>query len=137
MSVLAEAKTAVGIQFLHTVPILRIFDVEKAKDFYCRFLGFKVDWEHRFEPSLPLYLQVSRGDLRLHLSEHHGDGSPGIHVFVEMTGLEEFHREVTSKGYRFLRPGLNDEFYGARSMNVTDPFGNRISFNQYPETHDA
>jgi len=30
-------------------PVLRIFDVEKAKDFYFGFLGFSVDWEHRFE----------------------------------------------------------------------------------------
>jgi len=137
MTVLAEAKRAVGIQFLHTVPILRIFDVQKAKEFYCGFLGFKVDWEHRFEPGLPVYMQVSRGDLRLHLSEHHGDGSPGIHVFVEMTGVEELHREATTTSYRFLKPGLNDEFYGARSMNVTDPFGNRLCFNEYKKPGES
>jgi len=55
-----------------TTPILRIFDEAKAKEFYVDFLGFKVDWEHRFEPGLPLYLQVSRGDCVLHLSEHSG-----------------------------------------------------------------
>jgi uncharacterized glyoxalase superfamily protein PhnB len=119
------------ISFIRTVPILRIFSVEKAKEFYCGFLGFTVDWEHRFEPDLPVYMQVSRGDLRLHLSEHHGDGSPGVHIHVEMTGVDEFHREVTSKGYKYLRPGIQDEFYGARAMHVTDPFGNRISFNEF------
>ena len=41
-------------------PILRIFDEAKAREFYVDFLGFRVDWEHRFEPGLPLYLQVSR-----------------------------------------------------------------------------
>jgi catechol 2,3-dioxygenase-like lactoylglutathione lyase family enzyme len=127
----AKTETARAIQFLHTVPILRIFDIEKAKDFYCGFLGFKVDWEHRFEPGLPLYMQVSRDGLRLHLSEHHGDGSPGIHVCIEMTGVEELHREVTAKGYHFMNPGLQDEFYGARAMHVIDPFGNRISFIEY------
>jgi catechol 2,3-dioxygenase-like lactoylglutathione lyase family enzyme len=134
MTVLAEPKLATGVRFLQPVPILRIFAVDKAKEFYCGFLGFKVDWEHGFEPGLPIYMQVSRGDLRLHLSEHHGDGSPGVHIFVEMTGVEELYREVTAKGYRFLKPGLNDEFYGARSMNVTDPFGNRIGFNEYKGT---
>lgn len=102
------------------MPILRIFSVEKAKDFYCGFLGFTVDWEHTFEIDTPVYMQVSRGDLRLHLSEHHGDGSPGIHIHVEMTGVDEFHREVTSKGYKYLRPGIKDEFYGARAMHVID-----------------
>lgn len=31
-----------------TIPILRIFDEAKAKEFYVAFLGFSVDWEHRF-----------------------------------------------------------------------------------------
>jgi catechol 2,3-dioxygenase-like lactoylglutathione lyase family enzyme len=135
MHTYAPLETASGIQFLHTVPILRIFDVQKAKEFYCDFLGFKVDWEHQFEPGLPKYIQVSRDGLRLHLSEHYGDACPGARVFVEMSGVEALHREVTSKGYRFLRPGLQDEFYGARSMEVTDPFGNRISFTEYNQGH--
>ena len=136
MSMLTPAEPAIGVKFLRTVPVLRIFDVEKAKEFYCAFLGFKVDWEHRFEPGLPLYMQVSRGDLHFHLSENHGDGSPGIHIFVEMAGVEELHREVCSKGYRFMRPGLQDESYGARAMHVIDPFGNRISFIEYKASHE-
>jgi hypothetical protein len=28
------------------VPILRIFEEEKAKEFYLGFLGFQIDWEH-------------------------------------------------------------------------------------------
>lgn len=48
------------MRFGKTTPILRIFDEAKAREFYEGFLGFKVDWEHRFEPDLPLYLQVSK-----------------------------------------------------------------------------
>lgn len=59
-----------------TTPILRIFDEDKAREFYVQFLGFQVDWEHRFEPGLPLYLQVSRDACVLHLSEHHGELLP-------------------------------------------------------------
>jgi len=29
------------------IPIFRIFDVAKAKEFYAGFLGFTVDWEHQ------------------------------------------------------------------------------------------
>ncbi|WHZ16958.1 MAG: Glyoxalase family protein [Nitrospira sp.] len=58
------------------IPILRIFDEAKAKEFHLDFLGFTLDWEHRFEAGLPLYMQVSRDGCILHLSEHHGDGSP-------------------------------------------------------------
>ena len=34
-----------SVVFHQTIPILRIFDVEKAKEFYVGFLGFAVDWE--------------------------------------------------------------------------------------------
>ena len=43
------------------IPIFRIFDVAKAHEFYLGYLGFKIDWEHRFEPGMPLYTQISRG----------------------------------------------------------------------------
>jgi len=118
------------MSMLETIPILRIFSVEKAKEFYVSFMGFHIDWEHRFDESAPLYMQVSRGDLSLHLSEHHGDGSPGSTVFVRMRGLEAFHREITSKGYRYLRPGIERAPWNANVMEVIDPFGNRIRFNE-------
>ncbi len=41
-------------------PILRIFDEAKAREFYVDFLGFSVDWEHRFGDNFPQYMQVSR-----------------------------------------------------------------------------
>ena len=80
-----------------TIPIMRIFDVEKAKQFYLGFLGMKIDWEHRFEPDAPVYIQVSRGELVLHLSEHSGDCTPGAKVFVhtnQIMGLVSIVWEV-------------------------------------------
>lgn len=117
-------------EFLKTIPILRIFDVAKAKEFYVGFLGFVVDWEHRFAADPPAYLQLSRGGLVLHLSEHHGDACPGSTVFVWMTGIEGFHREVAGKGYKYMRPGIEETFYGSKCVEVIDPFGNRIRFNE-------
>jgi uncharacterized glyoxalase superfamily protein PhnB len=119
-----------AVAFLRTIPILRIFDVAKAKEFYVDFLGFTLDWEHHFEESTPAYMQVSRAGLSLHLSEHHGDACPGSTVFVWMTGIDEFHLEITSRNYKYLRPGIERAFYGARCMQVIDPFGNRIRFNE-------
>ena len=110
------------------IPIFRMFSPSKAREFYVDFLGFALDWEHRYEPDMPLYMQVSRGKLLLHLSEHHGDGSPGANVYVRMTGLDAFHAEITAKGYGFLRPGVQLQSWGARVMQVIDPFGNRIQF---------
>jgi len=119
-----------SVDFERVIPILRIFSVEKAREFYVDYLGFSIDWEHRFEPELPLYMQLSRGNLVLHLSEHHGDACPGSTVLVEMTGLDEFHAEITAKNYRYLRPGIQAQPWNARVMGVIDPFGNRIRFSE-------
>ena len=79
---------------------------------------------------MPLYMQVSRAGLVFHLSEHHGDGSPGTNVFVCLKGLDDFHAEISSKGYGYMRLGIETAFYDARYVSVTDPFGNRIGFNE-------
>jgi hypothetical protein len=47
-----------------------------------------------------------------------------------MGGIEEFHREIAAKGYKYLRPGIETTFYGARCVKAIDPFGNRIRFNE-------
>ena len=43
-----------AIEFLEITPILRIFDIAKADEFYLGFLGFSLDWEHRFDDDAPL-----------------------------------------------------------------------------------
>ena len=114
--------------FGRTTPILRIFDAAKAREFYVDFLGFRVDWEHRFAPDLPLYMQVSREGCVLHLSEHHGDGSPGSALRIETDSLDAFHQELIDKHYSYARPGIEDMPWGTRDMSVKDPFGNRLTF---------
>lgn len=113
---------------LRTVPILRSFDEAKAREFYVDFLGFAVDWVHRFEPDAPLYMQVSRDGIVLHVSEHHGDATPGSHVRVEIKGLGTYHAELAAKRYKNNRPGLERPPWGGLEMTVTDPANNRITF---------
>ncbi|WP_151115790.1 glyoxalase superfamily protein [Hypericibacter adhaerens] len=127
---IAAAEKA-GIAFDQTAPILRIFDEVKAKEFYVGFLGFDLDWEHRFGDNFPLYAQVSRAGLTLHLSGHHGDASPGSTVFVAMRGIHAFHRELTARNYAPMKPGIEDLPWGL-VMEVTDPFSNRIRFCEKP-----
>lgn len=109
------------------IPILRIFSVDKAMEFYRDFLGFTVDWDHRFAEGMPLYCQVSRSDMLLHLSEHAGDASPGARVFVPMTGAAALQKELVAKNYAYMRPGLEQAPWGLE-VSVTDPFSNRITF---------
>ena len=111
-----------------TTPILRIFDETKAREFYVDYLGFRIDWEHRFEDDLPLYMQVSREGCVLHLSEHHGDCSPGAALRIETDTLDDFHAELAAKRYRHARPGIDEMPWGSRDMAIKDPFGNRLVF---------
>lgn len=114
--------------FDQPVPILRIFDEAKAREFYIGFLGFAVDWEHRFEPGLPLYLQVSLGKCVIHLSEHHGDCSPGAALRIPTSGLDDFQQRLLAKQYGYARPGIEAMPWGTREMSIRDPFGNRLTF---------
>ena len=109
-------------------PILRIVDEAKAREFYVGFLGFQVDWEHRFEPGLPLYLQVSRDGCVLHLSEHHGDCCPGAALRIAVGDIDALHAELAAREYGHARPGIETMPWGTRDMSVKDPFGNRLTF---------
>lgn len=109
------------------IPIFRIFDVGKAMEFYCGFLSFSVDWEQRFAPDAPLYCQISRSGMLMHLSEHAGDASPGARVFVPIIGAAALHGELNAKDYAYMRPVLHQAPWGLE-VSVTDPFSNRITF---------
>ncbi|HEX5050213.1 MAG TPA: glyoxalase superfamily protein [Planctomycetota bacterium] len=118
------------MSFHPVVPILRSFDETKAREFYVQWLGFQVDWEHRFAPDTPLYMQVSRGSCVLHLSEHHGDGTPGTAIRILVDELEAFHAELQARPYKNYRPGLQDQEWGAREMVVQDGSGNKLIFHR-------
>ncbi|WP_442583106.1 glyoxalase superfamily protein [Mesorhizobium sp. ASY16-5R] len=127
LSAKIEGKETDAWRFEPPAPIIRIFDEARARDFYLGFLGMTLDWEHRFETTMPLYCQVSRGALKLHLSEHSGDASPGANMLVYMKGVEAWQKSLVAKDYKYNRPGLQRQDWGVE-CEVIAPFGNRIRF---------
>jgi catechol 2,3-dioxygenase-like lactoylglutathione lyase family enzyme len=121
---------------LKNIPILRIFDVDKAKDFYINWLGFTIDFEHQFDPTAPYYFGIKKDDIQLHLSEHHGDSVPGVKVFIVCNEIEKYLAGLQSRPYKYYRPGIQETFYGCKEMVVQDPFGNKLSFNEYINNSD-
>lgn len=107
-----------------------MFSVEKMREFYIEWLGFAITWEHRFEPDLPLFVCLTRGTLVLYLSEHHGDGSPGANIVVEMSGVDALRAELIGRRYGYGRPSVETTPWGSRDLRVHDPFGNRITFSE-------
>lgn len=119
-----------AVTFKTTIPVLRMFDVGKTREFYLDYLGFSLDFEHRFYDDAPLFMGISRHGQVLFLSEHHGDGTPGTHVVVKVTGLDELHRELQSKNYKYMNPGIEATGWGTREMCVVDPANNRLYFSE-------
>ena len=118
------------MRLIETIPVFRIFDEKKAREFYIDFLGFKVDWEHRFEEAYPLYMQISKGSCRIHLTGHHGDCCPGSAIVIDIEGLESYQQALLAKRYKHARPGCETTEWNTIEMAVTDPFGNRITFSE-------
>ena len=116
------------MKFGSTTPILRIFDEAKAREFYLDFLGFKIDWEHRFSDDAPIYIQISKDDCVLHLSEHFGDCCPGSAMRIRCEKVDAYQKSLLAKKYKNAAPGVEDAPWGTREMSIKDPFGNRLTF---------
>jgi len=110
------------------IPILRSFDEIKAREFYIDFLGFEICFEHRFDAEAPLYMGVRLGDCELHLSEHHGDGTPGSALRIEVEDVNAYCKLLNEKKYKNARPGVMEQVWGYHEMAISDPAGNRLVF---------
>jgi hypothetical protein len=95
------------ITHLATIPTLRSFDEAKAREFYLDWLGFSVDWTHRFEDWAPLRVNIK--------------------------GVREYHAELIAKKYKNNRPGLERPEWGGTEFTVIDPVNNRITFAEADE----
>jgi hypothetical protein len=82
-----------------------MYDVAATIRFYIDYLGCSLDWQSG-EGDRPVYLQVSRAGVRLHLSSHHDDGTPGTAVLVEVRNIDALHAELHKRGYPFFNPGI-------------------------------
>jgi len=110
-------------------PILRSFDERMTKGFYVDFLGFEVEFEHRFEPGMPLYMGLRRDECRVHLSEHFGDAAPGARLRIRVEDVRSFARSLNEKQYGHARPGEPDLMdWGSWEITINDPAGNRLTF---------
>ncbi|RZE14363.1 glyoxalase superfamily protein [Streptomyces albidoflavus] len=98
------------------VPILRVEDAAAAAEWYER-LGFIRQWEHRFAPGLPAFVEVARGGVRLFLSEHEGDARPDTLVYLRVRDVEAIAAEFGV---------ATEEAPWAREIELRDPDGNRL-----------
>jgi hypothetical protein len=119
-----------GFKIRSAIPVLRMFDEAKAKAFYSDYLGFAVDWECRFTPTAPLYMQIHLGDAIIHLPGHAREDAPISQVNIPVLGLENYCQYLIAKGADYPKPSVVDPRYQGRNtdMNIDDPFGNDLVF---------
>lgn len=73
-------------------------------------------------------MQLSKDGVIIHLSEHHGDCTPGSAIRIETLDIRGYHQQLRETRYSYARPGLERQPWGSDEICVTDPFGNRIVF---------
>lgn len=115
------------------IPALRITDYDKSKAFYIDGLGFQIDSEHRFEPHFPVFMTISRDDLKLYLTQHTGDCQPGGLVFLLVPDVDAFYEEITARGIKTQSSPKNLEDR-LRDFRVKDPDGNTLDVFNYLKT---
>ena len=121
---------------LQVIPILRIFSVEKAREFYLDYAGFRVDWEHRFDPThrstcrFPAMAWCCTFPSIMAMARREFGARSCFRVFASV------HAELATKNYPYWRPGITETFWGTEQLNLLDPFGNKISLCE-PKPDDA
>jgi hypothetical protein len=101
-------------------------DGGSTRRFYVDFLRFTIDWGWREDDGRPLYAQISRSGVTLHVSEDH---APGTVLLVRMSGLDALRNELSSAqhGYVLRLVHTPDD---RRELQVSDPFGNWLRFSE-------
>ena len=110
-------------------PVLPVADVQEAAAWFCRTLGFELDFLHG-DP--PLHGRVKLGDgswgapIYIHLSHRpspvHGGAEIRLHVGHDIDGL---HRHVLACGAKVLQ-APTDQPWGLREMVVEGPAGHLL-----------
>ncbi len=110
------------------VPVFGINSYEAALAHYVDWLGFNIDWEWREAPGRPVIMSISRGEVSLMLNEG-DDQSMGSWLTLNVTDLQALADEWNER-----KPGVAivviSPPYDIPSIFLTDPFGNRMDFQQ-------
>jgi len=105
------------------VPILPVDDLATARAFYVDQLGFEVVFEAGEDGASGL-LGVRRGSIAITLDCPMSGHGRNACVALEVEDADRYYEEW-SRRVRVLRPP-RDEAWGARTFDLTDPFGNTI-----------
>ena len=116
------------LQNIH--PVLPVKDVNKAIEYYCGNLGFKLSFVDN--PESPSYAGIVRDGVTLHLQWHHEAewnadvDRPLVRFYTDEVDL--LFDEFSSKNVFHKETQLKDTEWGTREFGFYDPFLNGLIF---------
>jgi catechol 2,3-dioxygenase-like lactoylglutathione lyase family enzyme len=121
-----------------TIPVLRIFSVDPALQFYVDFLGFTLDFGGpNGGPGTAYYGQISKGHTTLHLAEAAYDAGQGATVFIWLDGIDELREYLNDRrtqvpvwGPAVWTPEVEQAQWDGKVLTIADPFGNHLRFSE-------
>jgi uncharacterized glyoxalase superfamily protein PhnB len=113
------------------IPVLHVRSATAAEEFYCNKLGFRRQFIHRLNESMPdpCYMGLARDDAQLHVSSFSGDGVSGGVVYLRVDDVDGLHATLL-RDHIDITMEPTDQSWGNREMYVKDPDGNSLRFIQ-------
>lgn len=108
--------------FTQPVPELPVADLERAREYYCRCLGFERRW------SFPEIASVARGEVAIFFRRANGAIAPQA-FWVHAPDLEGAFEEMRGAGALIVEPPA-DKPWGLRQFTVRDVDGHVFYFHR-------
>ena len=128
-----EAGVAAHPAFLTVAPQFTVPDVIAAATYYCDVLGFE---NRGFFGDPPVFAMLGRGGVEVFFNQGPDSASSvrsraavGYDAYVHVTGLDQLHRELTTRGATIVE-GPVGRVYGMRELVVEDCHGLRLAFGE-------
>jgi catechol 2,3-dioxygenase-like lactoylglutathione lyase family enzyme len=120
------------------IPTLRVRNLKASVDFYTTILDF--EWLGAGnELGDPGFVELRRGNDRLFLSSHGGDGAFGQAIVLTTDHVDGLFQQFRAYGLRTpgdpaapveVHEGPLDQSWGTREFYVADPDGHSLRFTQ-------
>jgi uncharacterized glyoxalase superfamily protein PhnB len=113
----------------NAVPLLHVSSAAQAVEFYCKRLGFHLEFAHRPDgvDTDPCYMGVSRDDVWINLSSFSCDGVAGGVVNLFVDDVDALFAEFVVADVHIDVPPV-DQTWGTREMYVKDADRNCLRF---------
>jgi len=107
----------------HPVPELPVSDVEKAQEYYSKYLGCRVEWLY---PTKEVGA-VSNGSTAIFFRKREGAFEPAVH-WVYCADVDESFQHLKDRGAKIVED-IEDKPWNLRQFTVHDLDGNIFYFH--------